>query len=158
MKKSFLFLAVVSLFAIKANAQDGSSGCGLGWEVAPKQSLVSSSTRTITNVTFLNTVAMTFGTSGCAKHSIVQKDKEAKYFAEANYHSLMIEMAQGRGENLANFAAILGCDTNTFASRLQSHYGQIFSTKDVPADTMLDNVNFAIFSDFSLTAACMPQA
>jgi hypothetical protein len=158
MKQLLLTLASFALFALSAHAQDTSSGCGLGWQVAPQQSLVSSTTRSLTNATFLNTVAMTFGTSGCAKHSIVQRDKEAQYFAEANYHLLMMEMAQGNGESLANFAAIMGCNARAFASGVQSHYGEIYPSQDVPADAVLENVKFAIFSDFSLSAACMPQA
>jgi hypothetical protein len=158
MKFLLLSFASFALFAVSAHAQDTSSGCGLGWAVAPQQSLVSSTTRSLTNATFLNTVAMTFGTSGCAKHSIVQRDKEAQYFAEANYHNLMMEMASGNGENLANFAAIMGCEKRAFSNAVQSHYGEIFPSQSVPADAVLENVKFAIFSDFSLTAACMPQA
>lgn len=155
MKKLVLVLLALA-FAPLAHANDSSSGCGLGWEVAPKQSLLSSFARSLTNATFLNTVAMTFGTSGCAKHSIVQADKEAQYFAEANYHTLMMEMAMGQGDNLENFAAMLGCDANYFSGRMQAHYGDVYTT-DTSAAGLLQNVRSAIRSDAVLAASCMPQ-
>jgi hypothetical protein len=154
MKKILIVLAL--LIAPLAHANDSSSGCGLGYEIAPKQSLLSSFARSLTNATFLNTIAMTFGTSGCAKHSIVQKDHEAQYFAEANYHTLMMEMAQGQGDNLQNFAAVLGCDANYFSARMQSHYGDVY-TDNVGATGMLQNVRAAIQSDVVLAASCQPQ-
>lgn len=155
MKKLAILLAL--LVSPVSFAADSSSGCGLGYEIAPKQSLLSSFARSLTNATFLNTVAMTFGTSGCAKHSIVQKDHEAQYFAEANYHNLMMEMAMGNGESLGNFAAVLGCDANYFGGRLQSLYGEVFSSQDVGATNMLQNVKAAIRSDAILAASCQPQ-
>lgn len=155
MKKLVLVVLALTLAPI-AQAADSSSGCGIGYEIAPKQSLLSSFARSLTNATFLNTIAMTFGTSGCAKHSIVMKDKEAQYFAEANYHNLMMEMAMGQGENLENFAAVLGCDANYFPAMMQSHYGEVFSTTTNPS-ALLENVRAAIQQDAVLTASCLPQ-
>lgn len=154
MKKILVILALT--LAPLAHANDTSSGCGLGYEIAPKQSLLSSFARSLTNATFLNTIAMTFGTSGCAKHSIVQKSQEAQYFAEANYHTLMMEMAMGQGENLENFAAVLGCDRASFSARMQSHYGDVFSGNVAPSN-MLRNVKAAIATDKELAASCTPQ-
>src|SRR4051812_42395838 len=90
-----------------SRAQDSSSGCGLGWAVSQRQSLLSSWIRNSTNVTFSNTIAMTFGTSGCARHDLVLNEKKPIYFAEANFNRLMIEMAEGHGEFLGAFAEVL---------------------------------------------------
>ncbi len=156
MQKTLVLLAVL-LFTPLAHAEDKSSGCGLGWQIAPKQSLLSSFARALTNATFLNTIAMTFGTSGCGKHDIVLKDREAQYFAEANYHNLMMEMAKGQGENLENFAAVLGCEHSTFSGRMQSYYNEIFPSDVSSPDAMLSNVKIAIFSDQALRGSCLPQ-
>ena len=86
----FLF----SLVSVSAMAGDSSSGCGLGWQVFKDNSLVSSSSRAITNVTFLNTGAMTFGTSGCAKHSIVKNEAKAIHYAQANQNQLMVDLVK----------------------------------------------------------------
>lgn len=115
-KLSFCLLALVSTSVIAA---DGSSGCGLGWRVAPKQSLLSSMTRNTTHVILPNTFSMTFGTSGCSQHSIVKKDRAVEHFVEANFENLQIEMAQGQGESLLALSELMGCDAG-FASRAQN--------------------------------------
>ena len=97
-------LALIS--ATSVMAADSSSGCGMGWQVAPNQSLISSSTRSIVNATFSNTIAMTLGTSGCAKHSIVKNDAKGIHFAEANLNQLAIEMARGNGEFVTSFSSV----------------------------------------------------
>ena len=116
--KKLLVLALASMsFAIFAG--DGSSGCGLGWQVAPKQSLLSSFSRSVTHVILPNTFSMTFGTSGCSQHSIVKKDRAVEHFVEANLENLQIEMAQGNGETLLALGELMGCDSQ-FASRSQN--------------------------------------
>lgn len=107
------------LVAGSVYAADSSNGCGLGWRIAPKQSLLSSSTRSTTNAFLPNTFSMTFGTSGCAQHSIVKKDRAIEHFVEANFENLQIEMAQGQGESVATLGEIMGCDSN-FAARTQA--------------------------------------
>jgi hypothetical protein len=140
---SFLLLVAGS-----ASAADSSSGCGLGWQVAPKNSLISSTTRAYVNATFSSTIGMTMGTSGCAKHSIVQNDKRAIHFAEVNQGQLMIEMAQGRGEHLRGLVATLGCDPAGFddmARALQSDYSSIFpSLSGTSAPQMLNGVKASL--------------
>ena len=111
-------------------AQDSSSGCGVGWMVTQRQSLISSWVRQSTNVTFSNTIAMTSGTSGCAKHDIVLNEKKAEHFAEANFDRLRLEMSGGRGEFLTAFSEILGCDAGasaTFAELVQANYAELFA-------------------------------
>ena len=139
-----LVLGMVALSVVVgmsvAKAEDQSSGCGLGWMILKKNSLVSSSLRQTTNVFALNTIAMTSGTSGCAKHDIVLKEKAAQYFAEANYQKLQFEMAEGKGEHLESFAKILGCHDQVASNAglvFQKNYSQIFSTDTVAPQQML---------------------
>lgn len=158
MQKSVLAFTVVALalVAAPAFAQDQSSGCGLGWQVTQKNSLVSSSVRTTTNTFLPNTFSMTFGSSGCTKHSIVMNEKQQQYFVESNLNALSIEMAQGDGEYLRNFAAVMGCgsDTAGFSRLLQSHYGEVFPAASPDASEVLNRVKAEIRSDAAMSLAC----
>ncbi len=53
-----LFVALIT--SSTTYAADSSSGCGIGWQVLPKQSLVSSFSRAMINGTFSNTIAGNF--------------------------------------------------------------------------------------------------
>lgn len=134
----YMIATILMAFGMNAYAADGSSGCGLGWEVLPKNSLVSSYSRTITNAVTSSTLGMTSGTSGCAKHSIVENSKKDIHYAESNFHELMMEMSQGQGEHLKGFALAMGCtgaEVGAFSKATQSNYGEIFSNSKVqPAD------------------------
>jgi hypothetical protein len=150
-------IAVLSVAQSSAKAEDSSSGCGIGWQVAPKQSLVSSSARTLVNATFSNTIGMTMGTSGCAKHDIVLKEKEAIHYAEANQGQLMIEMAQGEGENLRGLAAVMGCSSNgtaAFEKSIQQNFGLIFPSSNTSAAEMLNGVRSVIQADQTVALQC----
>jgi hypothetical protein len=127
MSKVLVLLAGLLLFSAAAFASDSSSGCGLGWMILKKNSLVSSSLRATTNGIFFNaTFGMTSGTSGCAKHDIVQNEKKAIHFAEANFGKLMQEMSQGSGEYLTSFSAVLGCKNNAgFSSAMQKNFSAV---------------------------------
>ena len=107
MKKGILILAFLLVSSVQA--ADSSSGCGMGWYVTQKNSLVSSFVRALTNATFLNSFAMTSGTSNCQKHDLVKKDKMPTHFAETNFDVLVTQMSQGKGEVLNNFANVMGC-------------------------------------------------
>lgn len=135
--------------SISAHAEDQSSGCGLGWQLFKKNSLVSSSLRSTTNAFALNTIAMTSGTSGCARHDIVMKQKAALYYAEANYQKLQSEMAEGQGEHLQAFAKLLGCQGSSAVQAgqvLQGNYDQVFTTDQVAPYEMLNNTAQTIYS------------
>ena len=152
-----LGLGFLAYAGIAAQAADQSSGCGMGWSVAPKNSLLSSSTRSLVNATFSNTIGMTSGTSGCSKHSIVQNEKKAIHFAEANQGQLVIEMAQGQGEHLRSLAAVMGCSpasAHRFGSATQRGYTKIFPANEVSASQMLEGVKSVIQTDPMLASQC----
>lgn len=134
-----LILSGVLVFSITSFAKDGSSGCGAGWYLLKKNSLVSSSFRATTNTLLLNTVSMTFGTSNCAKHDIVQKEKEIIHFAEANHHQLMLDISRGQGEYLNAFNEITGCRIDTLAPSLQQNFDKIYGFEVLPLD-VLNNI------------------
>lgn len=152
MKTTLTLVLVTLLFAAPSFADDQSSGCGLGWSIFKKNSLVSSWSRNITNLIASNTSAMTTGSSGCAKHDFVMKDKAAEYYAEANYQKLQSEFAEGKGEHLEAFANVLGCLGNAGAV-LQSHYETIFSSDSVMPSVMLENAKAALRSSHDVACA-----
>ena len=150
---------IIGLMALVATtsvfAADSSSGCGMGYEVAPKQSLVSSSTRSIVNSTFSNTIAMTLGTSGCAKHSIVQNDAKGIHFAEANMNVLALEMARGNGEFVTSFASVYGCNNSeAFGSMVQSNYESVLPATNTTGVELYNNVKTQIRNNATLSASC----
>ncbi len=142
MKILRLFLMMTLLVsASAAMAGDSSSGCGAGWYIFKKNSLVSSSLRATTNAIFLNaTFGMTFGTSNCSQHSIVKTEKEAIYFAEANHNQLMLDIARGEGEYLSAFSEIVGCKENALGKSLQSNFDKIYSDSSESSVKVLDKI------------------
>ncbi len=156
-----LILGAVILFAYTQSSQaaDSSSGCGLGWQVTQKQSLLSSAVRTTTNTFLPNTFSMTSGTSGCQKHSIVKNDEEAVIYAVNNQHSLMMEMAEGKGEFLNAFAQTLGCDASRysdFAKFTQSHFSDIANSAD--GIELYRQIRTQMESNPALKGQCIPRA
>lgn len=155
MKKTLVAMTVVAAVsaAVVAKAEDKSSGCGFGWQVAKENSLVSSFTRNLTNETTSNTFGMTSGTSGCDKHSIVDVNKSEEHFAEANYNSLMIEMAQGEGTYLTSLAYVMGCDSaqlSQFIEMSQKNYPKYFPAQGGNPTQMID----AVRADAKSQAVC----
>jgi hypothetical protein len=149
-----MIISLAFLVSFGALAADSSSGCGLGWEVAPKQSLVSSFTRNLVNATASSTIAMTLGTSGCAKHSIVQNDAKGIHFAEANLNQLAIDFSRGNGEFVNGFAAVFGCqNVNAFGSMVQSNYDSVM-TNNVSGVELYNNVKKEIQKNAALSQSC----
>jgi hypothetical protein len=161
MNKVLIALALLvfsNVFSSAAFAEDGSSGCGAGWYLFKKNSLVSSSLRATTNGLFFNnTFGMTFGTSNCQKHSIVKKDMEQQYYTEANREYLVVEMAQGGGEYVDTFAKVMGCSDSSvgeFGKVIRENYSKIVPANDTPATDVLQNVKQQIRSNFTLAMTC----
>jgi hypothetical protein len=158
-----ILISVVAGFALilgasVSHADDQSSGCGAGWYVTKRNSLLSSLVRSSTNYTFSNTIGMTFGTSGCARHDLVMNDKKEIHYAESNYNNLVVEMAQGGGEHLRGFAAVLGCDPasyEAFSSMTQSNYLRIFSTDGSTPNGLINQVKAQMKNDPSLAFSCL---
>ncbi len=120
---------------------DSSSGCGMGWQLLPDQSLVSSFTRSMVNATFSNSIAMTMGTSGCARHSIVYDEKKGIHFVEANKELLLVEMAVGQGEYLTAMAEVFHCqDSQNFAKILKANYGSINNGAELSGEELYNNI------------------
>tara|TARA_R110002072_G_scaffold534_6_gene3934 strand:+ start:110221 stop:110694 length:474 start_codon:yes stop_codon:yes gene_type:complete len=154
MKKLVLLLGLaLSFTSTNIMAGDSSSGCGLGWAVFKDNSLVSSSLRATTNAFFLNTIAMTFGTSGCAKHSIVKNEKKQIHFSETNYPQLVAQMSQGQGEYMNGMAGLMGCDSAVFSQTMQSNFSQVVPTSD-NATELVQNMQLQVLTNEKLASSC----
>ncbi len=128
--KKMIFVLLLGL-TTTAFAQDRSSGCGLGWQVTRSMTTTGSYVRALTNATFSNTLAMTSGTSGCAKHDLVLNQKEKIHYVESNLIPLKREVAMGEGERLKALAAVWGCaHSENFAPVLKQNYRQLFYKKE----------------------------
>lgn len=150
-----LFVLLFVFVSFTVNADDKSNGCGLGWKVNSRNSLSGTSTRGTTNPYGVTSIfGTTFGTSGCERHSVVKKDKRALHFVEANYNSLILEMASGSGEFLEGFAMTLGCNSQAFGSAMQRNFSQIMTAGDSAAP-MLNQVNTIIRTDSGLSSQCV---
>ena len=129
MTKYFVLTIALSFFLPKLSHAESSTGCGLGWQVTKSMTTSAAGTRATTNVTSSNTFGMTSGTSGCAKHSIVQNEKMDMHFTEANFEFLTAEAAIGGGEYLSGWARSQGCTDaveNEFKTEVQKNFIQIF--------------------------------
>jgi hypothetical protein len=142
-----------------ASADDQSSGCGLGWQVSQKNSLLSSAVRLTTDTILPNSFSMTFGTSGCAQHTIVKNDEKAVEYAVNNYDSIVVEMAEGHGEFLQGFAQALGCSgsaSSSFGSFTQSRYQKIIDSSNRDGIDLYRAVRTQLESS-DLSGQCIPS-
>ncbi len=150
----FMCFGFLGTFAF---AEDKSNGCGLGWKVTDRKSLLSSTVRSYTNMIGSQSSGMTSGTSGCDKHSIVKNEKAPMHFAEANLNSLMIEMAQGQGDFVMALGSVMGCKAQAlphFTTTTKQNYEKIFTSQDVTPAQFLENVETTISNDPKLAQAC----
>ncbi len=157
MKKFLLLLAALVVFAVSsmAFAEDKSNGCGLGWMVSKRTSLLSTSVRGTTHAFLPPTFSMTSGTSGCAQHSLALRDVEAIQFVNTNIVPLKIEMAQGNGENLRAFARTMGCGDaafSDFSAMTQEKYDSINTGKN--GFDIFQNTKAAILAHPVLSKTC----
>ncbi len=156
MKKLAVVFALV--FGASVFAGDGSSGCGPGWYVFKKNSLVSSSLRATTNGILFPavTLGMTFGTSNCTKHSIVKTEDKSLYFVTQNYIELKTEVAKGNGEFLQAFGQTIGCknqDLPYFSRKLQDKYEEVFKDKASNEEVLMETYK-VILTDPTLVQSC----
>lgn len=157
MRKLGMLLIGLTLVFSKAYAADGSSGCGAGWYILKKNSLISSTLRATTNAIFLNaTFGMTFGTSNCSKHSIVKNDMKAIHFTEYTFAQLKREMAKAQGDYFLAMADIMGCSNQTaqFGKVVRGNYQNIFSKSTKTPVDMVKNLEKQIKRDPQLSKGC----
>jgi hypothetical protein len=126
----FVFMFVMSVTSSGALAQDKSNGCGPGWYVTKNISFSATTTRATTN-SYVTPFAMTSGTSGCAKHTIVKVQNSYEFIA-MNQDQVNLEMSQGRGEYLTNLAQMMNCPVDVdLGAALQKDFEFISGNLDM---------------------------
>ncbi len=157
--KSIISILFCFFISISAFAKDGSSGCGPGWYLLKKNSIVSSSLRATTNAVFAPTVTigMTFGTSNCSKHSIVKNEQKSLHFTNENYIELIAEVSKGEGEFLTAYAKTIGCKSSAhplFKKEVKNNFSKIYPNTDINPERALGEVYKVIFRNKELTQLC----
>jgi len=152
MKKIIVLAAAVCLMAAGSAfaGANTNTGCGLGsilWSElhypGTGASLLVQVCEATTNGTFgSQTFGITTGTSNCEKASKIVKN-EAFEFAAANLDNLAKDIATGKGETLSTFAELMdipAAQRNDVYSKLQANFSRIFTSADIQASHVVDNI------------------
>ena len=156
---ALLLLLPMSAFAGKSGY--GSAGCGLGSMVfgsgtGPKQIFAATTNGTFGSQTF----GITFGTSNCGDHGLINVSKEREVFASANYTSLVKEMAQGKGENLNILASMYQCPTATyqeFGAMTQANFDDLVTNASTTPVELLGQLETQLSQHHNLSKSCNIQ-
>lgn len=158
-----LVLAVVLCglpFSVSA-AGYGTAGCGLGSMIigsdrGPEQIFAATTNGTFGSQTF----GMTFGTSNCGDHGLINISKEREVFAAENYTSLVKEMAQGGGENLNILASMYQCPASeyqAFGAMTQEKFNNLVAGAQTTPDELLSQLEIQLSQHNSLSKSCTMQ-
>ncbi len=132
-----------------ANKPYGMAGCGLGSLVHDKNgNQVLAAT---TNGTGTQTFGISSGSSNCV--TATQQTAKIKNFIEANYESLITDMAKGNGDSVNTLSAMYGCDQNQFADAMKSNYTKL-TPKNNDATFIMVGVNNVITDSEALNSTC----
>lgn len=151
MKYIILFaLTLVLSNVASANKPYGMAGCGLGSLLHDKNgNQVLAAT---TNGTGTQTFGISSGSSNCV--TATQQTAKIKNFIEANYESLITDMAKGNGDSVNTLSSMYGCDQNKFAGAMKDNYAHI-APKTMDATYVMVNVNNVVTDSADLNASCM---
>lgn len=154
--------AVLLLFPMSAlTAGYGTAGCGLGSMIigsdrGPEQIFAATTNGTFGSQTF----GMTFGTSNCGDHGLINLSKEREVFASENYTSLVKEMAQGKGENLNILASMYQCPTaqyREFGAMTQEKFNNLVAGAETTPTELLSQLEALLSQHHSLSKSCNIQ-
>lgn len=135
-------LAALSLSTAVMASPNSQTGCGLGALLIKDNSTAFMlALQASTNSIFFNqTFAISSGTLGCKKTSLVMNER-AQEFVASNMDILSKEVAIGHGESLDTLAELLNIeDKAAFSASLQANYNRIYPTQDVEMSDVLENI------------------
>ena len=142
-------LLITLLLGTTAMAND--AGCGLGSLIIKQNTKVMQVLAATTNGIAFQTIAITFGTSGCSASGLVKNDKQIQYFVEVNQEELTRDMAQGHGEKITTLAALNGCSTpeqiTTFNTKAQAAFKTIVPAAKTTAVDFVSNMKSSAIAD-----------
>ena len=147
------FLLLVSLVAFSSVAMAakpyGMAGCGLGNMLFDKNNQVLAATTNGSSGS--QTFGISSGTSNCVTAS--EQTAMIKNFIEANYESLVTDMAKGQGDSVKTLSSFYGCNSDKFATELKSRY-EVVTPKTQNTTQFMVNINNAIEDSKALSANC----
>lgn len=153
-----LLVMVGIILPALSQADDRSYGCGFGSQVAPRKTLISTTTAGVIDALSMPTraFAITSGTSGCAQHDLVKNEFVKEHFIAANFETLKFESALGQGEHLAALGQFYGCPDNLrpqFASHMKRNFSQLFSQSNAKAISL--EIKNRMYQDHSLVGCVL---
>jgi hypothetical protein len=135
----------------------GQAGCGLGAIVFEDQKGYIQIVAATLNALFgTQTFAITSGTSNCENVGDAKASLDQENFTKINYARLSRDAAAGKGETLATFASLLGCNEDArgpFYIAMQSHHADVFA-RDADAQQVVHNAKAVANHDPALAAGC----
>lgn len=136
MKK--LFAAALMITAGTSAMANNGAGCGVGSAIFNGQRGVAPQVLAMTtNGTAMNTVAVSFGTSGCTQDGVVSSSWKISMFIDGTRVALARDAAAGQGENLDALAVVMGVkadDRAAFAAAIKSNFSTVFANENVAAN------------------------
>lgn len=146
----------IGIFAMPSVSQavpqaQENTGCGLGAVLIGEKgndSLIAQLAMTCLNGTSGNgTFGITTGTSNCKKPTNIVQNERLNNFVAANMDSLAQDIASGKGESLDTVAELMSIPAEkkatTFAA-LQTNFAKIYSSENVQAGQVIDNISVVL--------------
>lgn len=149
MKFIIVALALTMSSIAMAAKPYGMAGCGLGSQVIGKEG--NQILAATTNGTGTQTFGISSGTSNCVTAS--EQTAMIKNFIEANYESLVTDMAKGQGDSLKTLSSFYGCNSDTFATEMKNNYETITPATENATFVMV-HINKVIEDSSALNATC----
>lgn len=145
-----IILFLISSSAFAAGKPYGTAGCGFGSVIMGKNDpqILAATTNNLSTQTF----SISSGTSNCVNND--NKTVQIKSFIEANYESLITEMARGNGDTIATLSGLYGCNSQSFTRAIQKNYPHIISASD-DATLIMQEINVAIKNSSELKNSCL---
>ena len=149
--KRIIVILMVSLFIVSTAFAAGqarrNTGCGLGtmlFKDSADDKWLLQALQATTNGTFGNqTFGITTGTSECERATKIASNEKLNQFVADNMDNLAKEIAMGHGEALDTLAELMGVPADEradFYLKLQTNFSNIFTSPDIQAAQVLDNI------------------
>lgn len=149
MKFILVVIAMMISTAALAAKPYGMAGCGLGSQMMGKEG--NQILAATTNGTGTQTFGISSGTSNCI--TATEQTAMIRNFIEANYASLVTDMAKGQGDSVKTLSNFYGCDTAAFASEMKANYEKITPAQE-NATAVMANINTVIDHSATLSSSC----
>ena len=151
MKSIGFGLALAVALALPGAARaDNNIGCGLGTQMWEGKEGLFLQLLCITTNAPVQTFRVSSNTLGCTRAAKIMAAHRVNMFAGSNLDRLAREMATGQGEALESLAVLLEIqesDRAAFYQLTQQNFGTIFSSSDITAGEMLENLGTAMVQD-----------